>query len=120
MVEAPLDPGRFKKPRLSSSRHPTSACVRGGEVARWGIWENELLEMYYQKPLHRVRPYEGVAAEWLALVLEYLASTSSLGDFASGSTIDHLPQEDLRSIPVVLPPLAGLNLVTPAVPASVP
>ncbi len=51
----------------------------GGEVARCAIWENELLEMYYQKSLHRVRPYEGVAAEWLALVLEYLASTSSLG-----------------------------------------
>lgn len=76
----------------------------GGEVARCAIWDGQLEEAYYQKALHRVRPHGNAQVEWVALVLEYLASNKLLDSFITGSTIDHLPQEDLRRIPVPLPP----------------
>lgn len=76
----------------------------GGEVGRCAVWEGAEGEMYYQKALHRVRPIPGVSPYYLALVFEYLTSNMLIGSFVTGSTIDHLPQEDLRRLPIPVPP----------------
>jgi type I restriction enzyme S subunit len=62
--------------------------------------------MAFQKALHRIRPREGIPAKFFLYLLEYLSKTGVLSSFATGSTIKHLPQEQLRRLPVCLPPSA--------------
>jgi len=78
----------------------------GGEIGRCAIWAGGSGYMAFQKALHRVRPYGGIAAKFVLYLLEYLNATGILSDFSTGSTIKHLPQERLRRLPVNLPPLA--------------
>ena len=77
----------------------------GGEIGRCAIWPGGSKYMAFQKALHRVRPYESVPAKFILYLLEYLSNTGVLLSFATGSTIKHLPQEQLRRLPVKLPPL---------------
>jgi type I restriction enzyme, S subunit len=78
----------------------------GGEIGRCAIWAGSSGYMAFQKALHRVRPCEGIPAKFFLYLLEYLSKTGVLSSFATGSTIKHLPQEQLRRLPVNLPPLA--------------
>lgn len=77
----------------------------GGEVGRCAIW-NGSGYMAFQKALHRVRPGPAVTVRYLRHYLEHLAKAGRLVKFATGSTIKHLPQERLREVPIILPPLA--------------
>jgi type I restriction enzyme, S subunit len=78
----------------------------GGEVGRAAIWRGEIAGVGYQKALHRVRPASGVVAEYLLYAFRWFADTHAFESFITGSTISHLPQEDLRRLPVPLPPEA--------------
>lgn len=78
----------------------------GGEIGRCAIWAAGSGYMAFQKALHRIRPYEGIPAKFLLYLLEYLNKIGVLSNFATGSTIKHLPQEQLRRLPVSLPPSA--------------
>jgi type I restriction enzyme, S subunit len=78
----------------------------GGEIGRCAIWAGGSGYMAFQKALHRVRPHEGIPAKLFLYLLEYLSKSGILSSFATGSTIKHLPQEQLRRLPVSLPPLA--------------
>jgi type I restriction enzyme S subunit len=76
----------------------------GGEVGRAAVWEGQLEECYYQKALHRIRTSEALMPTYLRYLFEHYGRTKAFEHFISGSTIAHLPQEDLRHIPVNLPP----------------
>ena len=77
----------------------------GGEVGRAAIWAGQLSECYYQKALHRVRTSHALMPEFLRYLLEHYSRTKAFERFTSGSTIAHLPQEDLRNLPVPTPPM---------------
>jgi type I restriction enzyme, S subunit len=77
----------------------------GGEIGRAAIWRGQLDWIGYQKALHRVRPLGGVAPEFLLYCFMWLAQSHALEKHVTGSTIRHLPQEDLRRISIPLPPL---------------
>jgi type I restriction enzyme, S subunit len=78
----------------------------GGEVGRAAVWKGQLEECYYQKALHRVRTSDELVPTYLRYLLEHYAGVRAFEQFTSGSTIAHLPQEDLRRLPVDLPPNA--------------
>lgn len=78
----------------------------GGEIGRCGVWSGSEGYMAYQKALHRVRPLGGVDPVYLRYLLEHLNLRGVLARLATGSTIKHLPQEQLRRVPAPLPPLA--------------
>ena len=77
----------------------------GGEIGRCAIWPGGSGYMAFQKALHRVRPYGSIPAKFVLYLLEYLSNTGALLHFATGSIIKHLPQEQLRRLPVRLPPI---------------
>ena len=77
----------------------------GGEIGRCAIWNGRTGYMAYQKALHRVRSRGDVDLRWLRYLLEHYNSTGALAERATGSTILHLPQQQLRQLPVPLPPL---------------
>jgi type I restriction enzyme S subunit len=87
----------------------------GGEVGRAAIWTGQLGECYYQKALHRIRPSYLLSAAFLRYLLEHYSHTRAFERFTSGSTIAHLPQEDLRELPVPLPPRAEQDRIVAAI-----
>lgn len=76
----------------------------GGEVGRCAVWSGELDEVYYQKALHRVRPHAEVSSRYLGYVLRAYSAMGAFEQLTTGSTIKHLPREDLRRLPIPLPP----------------
>jgi type I restriction enzyme S subunit len=87
----------------------------GGEVGRAAIWHGQLSECYYQKALHRVRTSAALLPGFLLYLLEHYARTRAFERYTSGSTIAHLPQEDLRNLPVPIPPAAEQERIVAAI-----
>ncbi|MFI5062467.1 MAG: restriction endonuclease subunit S [Streptosporangiales bacterium] len=78
----------------------------GGEIGRCAIWSGQSERMAYQKALHRVRPRRGVDAKYLRYLMEHMSLAGLLAPYSTGSTIKHLPQQQLRRISLYLPPSA--------------
>jgi hypothetical protein len=75
----------------------------GGEVGRAAVWHGALAGCCYQKALHRVRVGDALLPDFLAHVLRWMADGNAFDRFVTGSTIKHLPQEDLRMLPIPCP-----------------
>ena len=83
----------------------------GGEPGRASVWYGEIENMKYQKALHRVRFYLPLNPEYLALLLEYFASTGLLSRYFTGSTIKHFTKESFTSLPFPLPSLSEIGVI---------
>lgn len=77
----------------------------GGEVGRGAIWQGGSDYIAYQKAIHRIRSRGELDLKFLRYVLEHYRDAGELDAFTTGSTIQHLPQQQLRSIPIPVPPL---------------
>jgi len=78
----------------------------GGEAGRAALWKEELAECYYQKAIHRLRPYS--YKDMPRFLFYVLYAAAKLGVFvAEGNqnTIDHLTAEKLRRHRLPFPPL---------------
>lgn len=91
----------------------------GGEIGRCAVWPGSRSYMAFQKALHRVRPYPGVDPHFLRYLLEYYSHTSTLAPYSTGSTIKHLPQQQLRRLPLPLPPHAEQRRIVNVLEAQV-
>ena len=78
----------------------------GGEPGRCAVWMDEDTEMYFQKALHRVRPFAGVSSEYLATTLEANVRAGRLDELFTGATIKHFTGQALERYVFALPPLA--------------
>jgi type I restriction enzyme S subunit len=79
----------------------------GGEPGRAAIWNNEIIECYYQKALHRGHPNPELAiAEYLVWLLWFFCHQGGLGDHVTSATIAHLTGEKLKAMPIPTPPIA--------------
>lgn len=77
----------------------------GGEVGRCAIWNDELHECYFQKALHRARPYPGVAtSEFIVYLFLLQATRGALLDAASKVTFSHLTGVKLKALLIPVPP----------------
>lgn len=91
--------------RFSLARGDLLVC-EGGEPGRCAIWQSNA-PMAYQKALHRLRVRDGAVttAPYVALMLEEFVRSGRAEGLFTGTTIKHLPQKRLRSIPIPLPRL---------------
>jgi type I restriction enzyme, S subunit len=87
----------------------------GGDVGRAAIWNGNVERIAFQKALHRVRPYGGIAPAFLLYQLMWLAGTKAFESLVTGSTIRHLPQEGLRVLEIVLPPASEQGRIVAAI-----
>lgn len=77
----------------------------GGEIGRCAIWHGRADYIAYQKALHRIRPGKSLDVRFLRYLMEHHSLSGTLAGLATGSTIAHLPQQQLRRVPVPHPPL---------------
>lgn len=76
----------------------------GGEVGRAAVWESQVLECYYQKALHRLRPLdENCLPEFMLAILTYYASRDFLIEHSEKTSISHLTRERLLRMRVPNP-----------------
>lgn len=75
----------------------------GGEVGRAAIWDAPIDECYYQKALHRLRPMRGYNPLLMLSFLRYWTSRDMLANYVSQTSIAHLTQEKLASVPLPVP-----------------
>jgi len=83
----------------------------GGYPGRCAIWNDSNKEMYFQKALHRVRPFGGIPAEFLTFSLEADSRSGALEKYFTGATIKHFVGQALDSYLVPLPPSAELSRI---------
>lgn len=79
----------------------------GGEIGRCAVWSRASGTHHFQKAIHRVRPRKSaphtLEPRWLYYCLRWLAESGALARVARGSTILHLTQPALRSLPLPIP-----------------
>jgi type I restriction enzyme, S subunit len=78
----------------------------GGEVGRAAIWEAPLVECYYQKALHRLRPRRGFNPRLMIGFLQLWSARGILSNFVTQTSIAHLPKDKLLLIPLPVPSAA--------------
>jgi type I restriction enzyme, S subunit len=75
----------------------------GGEVGRAAIWNEPLMECYFQKALHRLRPTRGYSVALMLSMLERWSATGYLAAFVTQTSIAHLPKEKFEQIVLPVP-----------------
>lgn len=79
----------------------------GGEPGRCAVWSHPESGIAFQKALHRVRIADRrrLTPEFLAAMIEEGIRAGRWERFFTGTTIKHLPQQQLRRLEVPVPPL---------------
>ena len=72
----------------------------GGEPGRSAVWDGRLLNLKFQKAIHRVRFKVPFAPRILVLYLEYIAGTTQFEMLFTGGGIKHLTRETFAKLAV--------------------
>ncbi len=78
----------------------------GGEVGRAALWDGSIVDCYYQKALHRLRPKtDQITNEFMVhwMMFAFLL-TNTYGVTGTRTTIAHLPEIKLKPLLVPVPP----------------
>jgi type I restriction enzyme, S subunit len=99
---------RFEKSETDEFllRNGDLLICEGGEPGRCAIWKDQKPIMYFQKAIHRIRPRNGILAEYLSFNLRIDAQNGVLDHYFTGATIKHLTGRALAEYSIPLPPLA--------------
>lgn len=95
-----LDPSEADKFRV---RRGDVLVCEGGEPGRCAVWRSDRSDVCYQKALHRVRVSASILPEWFALMLSEAVTCGRVDRLLTGTTIKHLPQQQLRKIQLPVP-----------------
>jgi type I restriction enzyme S subunit len=77
----------------------------GGEPGRCAIWKEPALGMMIQKALHRIRPHECLDHRFLFYSFLHKGKIGTFAPMFTGSTIRHLPRQQLAKIEIEFPQL---------------
>ncbi len=76
----------------------------GGEVGRTALWKGEMVNCYYQKAIHRLRPIsKNIQPKFALRYMKYAKDYGILTSFTSESSIAHLTQEKLSRVKMPVP-----------------
>ena len=90
--------------RFALRRGDLLVC-EGGEPGRAAVWNEELAGCYFQKALHRVRPYADDSTRYLMWALRVLSDRDAFAVDGPGR-YTHLTAEMLRAVRVPMPAAA--------------
>ncbi len=83
----------------------------GGEPGRCAIWKEQLPNIKIQKALHRIRTCDDVNNVYLYYWFLWAGQRGFLKSYFTGTTIQHLPGDKLKSIRLHIPPKDYQNRV---------
>ena len=87
----------------------------GGDTGRAAVWSGEIVDCYYQKALHRLRPTGAEAiSEFMLAVLMLYAREGILLEHSEKTSISHLTRERLIRMRVPNPPMAEQDAIVAA------
>jgi type I restriction enzyme S subunit len=76
----------------------------GGEVGRTALWRGEHESCYFQKAIHRLRPIdEQYLPKLFPRFMRHAITVGTLLNFTSQTSIAHLTQEQLATLPISVP-----------------
>jgi type I restriction enzyme S subunit len=79
----------------------------GGDVGRCAIWRDQVEHCYYQKALHRIRPYtDELRSEYVQEYFYWMSKRGGLSDSVSEVTFSHLTAEKMKELDIPVPPLS--------------
>ena len=78
----------------------------GGEPGRCAIWEDDVIDCYFQKALHRIRcNKEKCTPEYISYLFYILAKNGKFKSSITTATIAHLPGVKLKKLNIPVPPI---------------
>ena len=83
----------------------------GGEPGRCAVWKSDE-PIFFQKALHRARVKPCCDSNFIYYQFCHLVKIGETKSFETGSTIRHLPAQELKQIPIFLPPLPTQRKIT--------
>lgn len=108
-----FDLGSLREMRFESHEHERYGLqlgdivmCEGGEPGRCAIWKNQAPGMMFQKALHRIRPAAGLDIGFLYYSFLNRGKNGGFDQYCTGSTIKHLPRQNLATVEVEVPPLS--------------
>ncbi|MGB3918614.1 MAG: restriction endonuclease subunit S [Thiothrix litoralis] len=98
---------RFEHHELErfSLKHGDIIMCEGGEPGRCAIWKDQNSNMMIQKALHRIRPKNGLNSQFLYYNFLCMGKINGFDGLFTGSTIKHLPKQQLAKLEIKIPPL---------------
>ena len=92
--------------RYSIRKHDLLVC-EGGEIGRCAVWDKDET-CYYQKALHRLRPFSAKSdnTKFMYYILNDAVHSERFSAGAIKATIAHLPAETFKQYRFAFPPLA--------------
>tara|TARA_R110001592_G_scaffold363263_1_gene682790 strand:- start:17750 stop:18946 length:1197 start_codon:yes stop_codon:yes gene_type:complete len=99
---------RFEQHELErfSVRTGDIVMCEGGEPGRCAIWKDSNAQAMIQKALHRIRPKVGINNSFLYYAFLNLKRTGGFTPYFTGSTIKHLPKQQLAKVEIRIPELS--------------
>ncbi len=82
----------------------------GGEPGRCAVWRGDQ-PIAIQKALHRVRLAPHIWPEFVSLVFRQKAASQELDRYFTGSTIKHLPKQQLARIEIAVPAIESQRAI---------
>ena len=83
----------------------------GGEPGRCAIWQDQMPGMMIQKALHRIRPHACLDHRFLFYFFLLKGRMGGFSPLFTGSTIKHLPRQNLAKVEIDVPPLEIQNKI---------
>ncbi len=78
----------------------------GGEVGRCAVWEEQIKPCYFQKALHRVRPWDDeIDIYYIMYFLHHAVTSPIMISYVGQSSISHFTREQFVRFPIALPPI---------------
>lgn len=98
---------RFEDDELEqfSLRDGDIVMCEGGEPGRCAIWRGGAEGMMFQKALHRIRAGESLDQCFLFYRLFFMGRSGEFASLFTGSTIKHLPRQNLAKVEIEFPEL---------------
>jgi len=87
-------------------RYGDIVMCEGGEPGRCAIWKNREFGLMFQKALHRIRPDDSLDSSYLYYAFLNLRKSDGFATYFTGSTIKHLPREQLAKVEVRFPEIS--------------
>lgn len=87
-----------------SLEHGDLLVCEGGDVGRTAMWRGGIEGCFYQKAIHRLRPKSvNVVPAFMLRFMRFAKEHGYFREFTSQSSIAHLTQEKLGTMPMLMP-----------------